>query len=60
MMDRKGSALDSTVYWGTEKSTRLFRVNRQVSDEALKIFYSSFPFYFPQWIDVAPGQHYTS
>lgn len=41
----------SGSYWGTEKSTRLFRVNRQVSHEALKIFYSSFPFQFTQCID---------
>ncbi len=51
-VDHKASAMSSRVYWGTEKATRLFRVNRQVSHEALAIFYSSFPFYFPQWVDV--------
>ncbi len=43
----------STAYWGTEKSTHLFRVNRQVSDEALEMFYSSFSFHFPNYVDVA-------
>jgi len=43
----------STSYWGTEKSTRLFRLSRQVSIEALEVFYSTFPFHFPQTIDVA-------
>lgn len=40
-------------YWGTEKSTRLFRVNHQVYSEASEIFYSTFPFHFPLTIDVA-------
>lgn len=42
-----------TAYGGTEKSTRLFRVNHQVSDEALELFYSSFPLYLPHYLDVA-------
>lgn len=42
-----------TPYWGTEESTRLFLVNRQTSDEALEIFYSTFPFHFPQSVGVA-------
>ena len=33
--------LGSTNYWGTEISTRLFRVNHQVCHEALEIFYST-------------------
>lgn len=37
----------STSYWGTEKSTRLFRVNHQVYNEASEIFYSTFSFHFP-------------
>lgn len=41
------------IYWGTEKSTRLFLVNRQFSYEALKLFYSSYPFNFAQTVDVA-------
>ena len=49
----KASTPSSTAHWGTEKSTRLFRVNRQVSDEALEVFYSCFPFHFPQSVDVA-------
>lgn len=32
----------SRSYLGTEQSTRLFRVNRQVSAEAVKVFYSTF------------------
>ena len=35
----KSSLNFSLTYWGTEKSTRLFRVNRQVSAEALERFY---------------------
>ena len=45
--------LSLTVYWGTEKSTRLFRTNRQVSTESSEMFYSSFPFHFPQTVDIA-------
>lgn len=52
-IQHRWSALSSPTYWGTEKSTRLFRVNRQVSDESLELFYSSFPFYFPQYVDLA-------
>jgi hypothetical protein len=48
----KVSGPRSTTYWGTEKSTRLFRVNRQVSSEASEIFYSSFQFHFLQSADV--------
>jgi hypothetical protein len=48
----KGSGPRSTTYWGTEKSTRLFRVNRRVSSEASEIFYSSFQFHFLQSADV--------
>ena len=36
-----------TEYWGTEKSTRLFRVNHQVSHEAMELFYSTYFFYYP-------------
>ena len=36
----------ATSYWGTERSTRLFRVNRQVSAEATVVFYSTFTFAF--------------
>ncbi|KAL8853326.1 MAG: hypothetical protein Q9221_001802 [Calogaya cf. arnoldii] len=43
----------STSYWGTEKSTRLFRVSHQVYNEASSIFYSAFPFYFPSHMDIA-------
>lgn len=43
----------STSYWGTEKSTRLFRVNHQVYSEASELFYSTFPFHFPPTIDTA-------
>lgn len=32
--------------WGTENSTRLFRVNHQVSSEASQLFYSTFHFRF--------------
>lgn len=42
-----------TPYWGTKESTRLFLVNRQISNEALEIFYSTYPFHFPQSVDVA-------
>lgn len=42
-----------TCYWGTEKSTRLFLVNHQISHEALELFYSTYPFHFPQTFDVA-------
>ena len=38
---------DSLRYWGSERSTRLFRVNHQVSHEALELFYSTYFFYFP-------------
>ena len=34
---------------GSEQSTRLFRVNRQVSIESMQVFYSTF--YFQHWID---------
>ena len=37
----------STEYWGTEKSTQLFRLNHQVSHEALELFYSTYFFYYP-------------
>ncbi|KAL8908066.1 MAG: hypothetical protein Q9207_001045 [Kuettlingeria erythrocarpa] len=43
----------SNSYWGTEKSTRLFRVNRQVYGEASEVFYSTFPFHFPSTVDRA-------
>lgn len=39
-------------YWGMEKSTCLFRVNRQVSAETSEIFYSVFPFQFSQSISI--------
>jgi hypothetical protein len=42
-----------TPYWGTKESTRLFLVNRQISNEALELFYSTYPFHFPQSVDVA-------
>lgn len=42
-----------TPYWGTKESTRLFLVNRQTSNEALEVFYSTYPFHFPQSVDVA-------
>ena len=41
----------STSYWGTEKSTRLFRVNHQIYSEASEIFYATFSFYFPPIMD---------
>ncbi|KAL8830030.1 MAG: hypothetical protein Q9191_001669 [Dirinaria sp. TL-2023a] len=34
----------SKTYLGSEKSTRLFRVNRQIAAEAMDVFYSSFIF----------------
>lgn len=40
-------------YWGTKKSTRLFLVNHQFSNEALEVFYSTYPFLFPQTFNVA-------
>lgn len=43
----------SDSYWGTEKSTRLFRVNRQVYGEASEVFYSAFPVHFPSTVDRA-------
>lgn len=49
-LDDHVSWKSSDYYWGTEKSTRLFRVNHQVSDEALEVFYSRFPFHFPPWV----------
>lgn len=42
----------STSYWGTEKSTRIFRVNHQICSEATEVFYSTFPFHFSQTIDL--------
>jgi len=42
-----------TPYWGTKEFTRLVLVNRQISNEALELFYSAFPFHFPQSVDVA-------
>lgn len=42
-----------TPYWGTKQSTRLFLVNRQISNEALELFYSTYPFHFPQSVDLA-------
>lgn len=42
-----------STYWGTKESTRLFLVNRQFSSEALELFYSTYPFHFPEFIDVA-------
>ena len=38
---------DPLKYWGSERSTRLFRVNQQVSHEALELFYSTFSFHCP-------------
>lgn len=43
----------SDSYWGTEKSTRLFRVSHQVCNEVTSVFYSTFPFHFPQTIKIA-------
>ena len=43
----------STSYWGTEKSTRLFRVNHQIYNEASEIFYSTFSFHFPPAMVIA-------
>lgn len=45
--------IHSRDYWGTEESTRLFRVNRQVSHEALELFYSTFYFHCPSTFTVA-------
>ena len=44
---RPKESADPWKYWGTEKSTRLFRVNHQVSHEALELFYSTYFFYCP-------------
>ncbi|KAL8702853.1 MAG: hypothetical protein Q9201_003994, partial [Fulgogasparrea decipioides] len=54
----KGSADSSSSsyqspYWGTRESTRLFLVNRQTSREALRVFYSTYPFHFSQSVDIA-------
>lgn len=46
------SERSARTYWGTERNTRLFRVNHQVSAEALEVFYSSFRFVFPPFVDV--------
>ena len=40
------SRYDITQYWGTEASTRLFRVNRQISTEAIHLLYTTFIFNF--------------
>ncbi|KAL8883256.1 MAG: hypothetical protein Q9192_007312 [Flavoplaca navasiana] len=47
MHHKASSRHGSTSYWGTEKSTRLFRVNHQIYNEASEIFYSTFSFNFP-------------
>ena len=39
-------------YWGSEKATRLFRVNHQISNEAIELFYSSFTMQFDPLMDV--------
>ena len=41
---RKKGKIYWRAYWGTERATRLFRVNRQVSEESLQLFYSRFRF----------------
>ena len=38
--------VDSMAYWGTGKSSRLFRVNRQFSAELREVFYSTFTLSF--------------
>ena len=53
MHHKASSRHSSTSYWGTENSTRLFRVNHQVYSEVSEIFYSTFPFHFPQTVDIA-------
>lgn len=53
MHHKASSRYTSTSYWGTEKSTRLFRVNHQFYSETSEIFYSTFQFHFPQTTDVA-------
>lgn len=48
--NRRGRPLPLThplKYWGSERSTRLFRVNHQVSHEALELFYSTYFFCYP-------------
>lgn len=40
------------ISWGTEKSTRLFRVNRQVASEASDLFYSLSCFQFKPSVNV--------
>lgn len=50
---KPSSRLISPPYWGTEESTRLFRVNHQVYSEASEMFYSTFPFHFPHTINIA-------
>ena len=57
MHHKPSSRHASKLYWGTEKSTRLFRVNHQVYSEASEIFYSTFPFHFPASIDIALINH---
>ena len=52
---RKDDRAYHKAYWGTERATRLFRVNRQVSEESLQIFYSRFKFLVecgtqPEWL----------
>lgn len=47
----------STSYWGTAKSTRLFRVSHQVYEEATCLFYSTFSFHFPVTMDTALVNH---
>ena len=44
--------MQPAAYWGTEVSTRLFRVNRQVSHEALELFYSTYFFRIPDSISL--------
>ena len=49
----KASISSSAAFGGTETCTHLFRVNRQVSSEALETCYSTFPFHFPPPVDTA-------
>ncbi|KAL8996023.1 MAG: hypothetical protein Q9169_004370 [Polycauliona sp. 2 TL-2023] len=50
MHNKASSRHFSTPYWGTERATRLLRVNHQVYNEASDMFYSTFHFHYPSTV----------
>ncbi|KAF2491920.1 hypothetical protein BU16DRAFT_98141 [Lophium mytilinum] len=47
-------------FWGTEKMTRILRVNKQIHDEALEVLYKEFSFWLGPLSDFVPTTYRSS